>query len=151
MPSPNLRGAGFSEKSLKGVDMRRTIGLVTFLKGSTDPAASTPGCANYDHRYGGCLLGEACKVEQGKRCGCFEQAVLPTANDTGLGEQVYSLYENQTGVKGSLNRAPKRLCPDCGAELKARQRYCDDCTRKRRQKTQRQYQRQYRQKVRGCA
>jgi len=99
MPSPNLRGEGFSEKSSKGVDMRRTIGLVTFLKGNTDPAVGIPGCANYDHHHGGCLVGEACKVEQGKRCGYFERAVLPTANDVGLGERVYSLYEKQTGIK----------------------------------------------------
>lgn len=112
--------------------MRRTTGLVTFLKGTTDPAAGVPGCANYDHRYGGCLFGEACKVEQCKRCGYFEQAVLPTANDVGLGEQVYSLYEKQVDIQGGLERAPKRLCPDCGAELKARQRYCEKCARRRR-------------------
>lgn len=33
-------------------------------------------CANYDHYYGGCLFGDECLVEQGKRCEYFERVVL---------------------------------------------------------------------------
>lgn len=115
---------------------KRTVGLIAFLKGNTDPAVCMPGCANYDHHYGGCLFGDACLVEQGKRCGYFEKAVLPTAKDAGLREHVYSLYQKHTGIEacGELDREPAPRCPDCGAELRPRQRYCDACaTRRRRQ------------------
>jgi hypothetical protein len=133
------------------VRQRRTVGLIAFLKGNTDPAVGMPGCANYDHYYGGCLLQSAegkqssgmhdaekskcpCLVEQKKRCRYFEQSVLPTAADIGLKELVYSLYEKQVGIAGigQLDSGEIRKCPDCGAELKPRQRYCDDCARKRR-------------------
>jgi len=37
-----------------------------------------------------------------------------------------------------------RECPDCGkSKLRKNQRYCDSCTKKRRQKTNREYQRKY--------
>ncbi len=113
---------------------RRSVGLITFLKGNTDPAVGMPGCANYDHYYGGCLFGDECLVEQGKRCGYFERPVLPTCEGIGLTEQVYSLYEKHVGIdgEGGLSRGPVRRCPDCGAELKPRRRYCDDCQRERR-------------------
>ena len=118
---------------------RRTVGLIAFLKGNTDPAVGMPGCANYDHHYGGCLFGDACFVEQGKRCEYFEKAVLPTAADIGLKELVYSLYERQVGIAGigQFDGGNIRRCPDCGAELRRRQRYCDDCKRKRRRKSYR--------------
>jgi uncharacterized OB-fold protein len=47
---------------------------------------------------------------------------------------VYSLYESHCGILGedTLKRGKIRTCPDCGAELKPRRRYCDDCARKRR-------------------
>ena len=114
---------------------RRSIGLIAFLKGNTDVAVGMPGCANYDHYYDECLFADECLVQQGKRCGYFERAVLPTAEDMGLTEQVYSLYEKHVGIDGGLNREPVRRCPDCGAEIKPRKRYCDDCVRKRRRKT----------------
>ena len=79
---------------------KRTVGLIAFLKGNTDPAAGMPGCASYDHHYGGCLFLDGCLVEEGKRCGYFEKAVLPTAADIGLKELVYSLYERQVGIAG---------------------------------------------------
>ena len=49
------------------------------------------------------------------------------------------------GVKISeKDRFLLRECPDCGkAKLKPRQRYCDNCGKKRRQKTNREYQRRY--------
>ncbi len=118
---------------------KRTVGLIAFLKGNTDPAAGMPGCANYDHRYGGCLFNDECRVEQGKRCGYFEKAVLPTAADIGLKEVVYLAYEKQVGIAndGGLEREPVRLCPDCGVELRPRQRYCDTCGKRRRRQSYR--------------
>jgi hypothetical protein len=43
---------------------------------NTDPKAKNPGCANYDHHYGGCLFRDECLVQQGKRCRYFERVVL---------------------------------------------------------------------------
>jgi len=42
-----------------------------------------------------------------------------------------------------------RECPDCGKpKLRLRQRYCDGCTQKRRRKSKREYQRDFRKKHR---
>ena len=119
----------------------KTIGLITFLKGSSNPAERMPGCANYDHHYGGCLFADVCKVQQGQRCGYFEKAVLPTAADIGLKEQVYSLYYKHVGIEqdvykieiGEIRRCPGFNGKTCGAPLLPRRRYCDKCRdRKRR-------------------
>ena len=112
---------------------RKTVGLIAFLKGTSNPADMMPGCANYDGNYGGCLLDETCKVEQGKRCVYFEKAVLPTAKDIGL-QSVYSQYEKSIGIEGALkiSMGQARLCPECGAGLKLRQRFCDSCSKRRR-------------------
>ena len=113
---------------------KRSVGLLAFLRGNTDPAVGMPGCANYDHHYGGCLFAEHCAVEQGQRCGYFERAVLPTASDIGLSAQVYAQYAKQVGLDDTreLGAEPPRPCPDCGGELKPRQRYCDTCSARRR-------------------
>ncbi|MFC1738564.1 hypothetical protein ACFL1G_05895 [Planctomycetota bacterium] len=118
---------------------KRTVGLIAFLKGNTDPAIGMPGCANYDHYYGGCLFADNCSVQDGNRCAYFEKAVLPTAADIGLKELVYSLYAKQVGVEWDceVNGTDIRRCPDCGAELRKRQRYCDDCRDKRRRDSDR--------------
>jgi hypothetical protein len=125
------------------IKRRRTAGLIQFLKGNSDPAVAMPGCANYDHHHGGCLFDDSCSVEQGKRCGYFEKAVLPTAADIGLKEHVYSLYQRHVGIEaeGQLTRDLVRKCPECGAELKPRQRYCDDCARRKRRESYRRSRR----------
>lgn len=129
----------------------KQISLVAFLKGSANPKDSMPGCANYDHHYGGCLFGATCLIEKGKRCGYFEKAVLPTAADIGQTERIYSLYEKQCKVSGLLCRPQQRLCPDCGTGLKPRQKLCDKCKKKHRQKTNRENQRKYYEKQRVSA
>ena len=116
---------------------KKKVGLIAFLKGTSNPEDGMPGCANYDHYYGGCLLWETCKVERGQRCGYFEKAVLPTAADIGLSERMYSLYEKQCSVSGPLERSQTRICPDCGTGLKPRQRYCDNCAKKHRRESYR--------------
>ena len=118
---------------------RRSVGLIAFLKGSTDPADGMPGCANYDHHHGGCLFGETCKVEDGQRCGYFERAVLPTAADVGLNDTAYRQYEAQVGMAGGgvLKRSQIRRCPDCGDEVGPRQRYCEKCSKRRRRESYR--------------
>lgn len=112
----------------------RAIGLIAFLKGSTDPKVGMPGCANYDHHYSGCLYG-GCLVEAGQRCGYFEKAVLPIAGEIGQ-QKIYAAYESLTGAD-PLARSQARLCPDCGASLKPRQRYCDNCSKKHRRNSYR--------------
>ncbi len=119
------------------IKQKRTVGLIAFLRGSTSPENKMPGCCNYDHDSGGCSYKDCCLVEQGQRCGYFEKAVLPTAADIGLGERMYSLYEKQCNVSGTLERSQIRICPDCGTGLKPRQRYCDNCAKKHRRESYR--------------
>lgn len=118
---------------------RKSVGLIAFLKGNTDPAAGMPGCANYDLHYGGCLFEDTCKVQDGKRCSYFERAVLPTAADVGLNDAIYSQYEQQVGIAryGLLKRGQVRRCPDCGDEVGPRQRYCLNCSKRRRRQSYR--------------
>ena len=118
---------------------RRTIGLLAFLRGDRDPSRGIAGCANYGSHYGGCLFNGTCKVEEGKRCGYFEKVVLPTAEDIGLKSCVYSLYQKHAGIEqeNQLDTGSIRKCPDCRAELKKRQRYCDKCTLRHRRETYR--------------
>jgi len=121
--------------------MSKRIGLIAFLKGSSKPAEQMPGCCNYDHDSGGCLDKDCCLVKQGKRCGYFEKVVLPTSVDLGLKELVYSLYQKHVGIAEDdplINTANIRPCPDCGAELRPRHRYCDWCAQKRRLQAYRQ-------------
>lgn len=124
-----------------------SISLLSFIKGFTDPKVGLSGCANYDHHYGGCLYGD-CLVELGKRCKYFERSVLPTANDTGIGEDMYFKYSNAVSVRASdLKKPNARLCPDCGnVRLHRCQRYCDSCTKKRRRVSNRKRQKNYRNK-----
>jgi hypothetical protein len=110
---------------------KKPVRLVAFLKGSTDAKAGTPGCSNFDHRYGGCLFQDVCSVQAGKRCGYFEKAVLPTGSS-----EIFSKYEAHCGLIEPLVRPKVRLC-SCGNVLKSRQRYCEDCRRKRRRATYR--------------
>ena len=135
---------------------RKTVGLIAFLKGSSNPDERMPGCANFDNHYGDCLFETCqgissdnyldeersqckCLVEEGKRCDYFEKAVLPTAADIGLKQQVYSLYAKHVGIDEptQLLAGEIRACSDCGAELKPRQRYCDRCSKRRRRKSYR--------------
>ena len=49
--------------------------------GDADPKARNPGCANFDHYYGGCLFRDECLVLQGERCEYFER-VIPQSGTT---------------------------------------------------------------------
>ncbi len=109
---------------------RQTVGLTVFLKGSTDPKAGMPGCANFDHHYGSCLFG-ACLVELGECCSYFERAVLPTGSS-----DIRRKYEALTGVY--IEGEAVNLCGDCGRTIPPRRRYCDRCVQKRRRATYRQ-------------
>ncbi|MHC4397831.1 MAG: hypothetical protein ACYS1A_19475 [Planctomycetota bacterium] len=136
----------------------KAIGLIRFLKGYTDAAIGMPGCANLDQNGSGCIKengkgckveqgkrenGKGCKVEQGKRCTYFERVVLPTAADTKYREEIYSQYTIKCNKGKPLARLESRPCPDCGAGMKYRKRYCKNCKKKRRQKTNRENQKKY--------
>jgi hypothetical protein len=121
------------------VNQKRNVGLITFLKGSSNPVDKMPGCANFDHHYGECLEAETCSVKDGNRCQYFEAAVLPTAADIGQLERITKLYQKQIGIE--QEHIEIRKCPDCQTELRPRERYCSDCKRKRRLETKRQTKR----------
>lgn len=124
--------------------MMKTAGLIRFLKGTSDPKAGMPGCSNYDFHYGGCLFADTCLVEQGERCSFFEIAVLPLGNDS-----IRQRYEDLTGY--FAEGITVNLCGGCGDRIQPRRRFCDKCSRKRRQKTKRESQRKFRGKQRVSA
>ncbi len=138
-PGPETLGRPEERGMRLMVKRRRTVGLIAFLKGSTDPAVGMPGCADYDHHHGGCLLADTCKVQEGQRCGYFERAVLPTVEAIGLKDVLYSAYEGHVGIAGNglLKRGQIRRCPDCGDEVGPRQRYCSNCSKSRRRQSYR--------------
>ena len=108
----------------------KAVPLKTFLKGTTDPKAGMPGCANYDHHYDSCLFGD-CLVEQGKRCGYFERAVLPTGNSI-----IRQKYEDMTGIY--IQGLKVNLCSGCGIPIAPKAKCCDKCKKKKQQVAYRQ-------------
>ncbi len=100
-------------------------------------------CANFDKHYQLCINGEPCKVSQGERCGYFERAVLGKPDykyrlpDYDY-QKVFAQYAEQT--ESEPLAVEQRRC-DCGNPLRLRQRFCDDCTRKRRKDSNRKYNR----------
>jgi len=118
---------------------RKKIGLMVFLRGTSTPADMMPGCANFDHRYGGCLYADFCLVQDDKRCNYFEQAVLPTAIDLGLLGEITTAYRRHMGLEEK--NLSGRKCPECGAILKPRRRFCDDCRERRNRESKRNWKR----------
>jgi hypothetical protein len=125
-----------SKKNVAKTMTKPTIGLITFLKGSSNPADKMPGCANFDHCNGSCSFSDTCLVLEKKRCRYFEKSILPTAADIGQKERISKLYCKHLGFKPGychIEIRKIRKCPDCGdTELKPRQRYCDNCRNRRR-------------------
>jgi len=111
---------------------KQTIGLMQFLRGSTNVELKMPGCACYYE--GACIFDEPCKVQNGKRCKYFERCVLPTAADMGLNTCVYRKYEKL--MKARLKKKKVRHCV-CGREMQKHRRYCDLCREQRRKKSNR--------------
>ena len=103
-------------------------------------------CANYDKHYQSCLFADSCRVFDGQRCGYFERCVLgPPEYKYKLPgydyAKLFAQYAEQTGAKAQ--KVKVRRC-ECGKSLRPQQRYCDDCTKKRRRKTRRIYQQKFR-------
>lgn len=117
-------------------------------------------CANYDG--GGCRniiilddltnhVGprlERCKLLDGQKCRHFEDCVLHMIDyieDEKRKDKLVAVAEQYFNeAKEPDTSKPQRLCPDCGAVLKPRKRYCADCAEKKRKKTRRLYIRKYR-------
>ena len=105
-------------------------------------------CANYGKSDEACLFGP-CKVTNGQRCDYFEKSVLGPADYRhklpGYDYQkLFAQYAEQT--KAEKQRVNVRRC-ECGTPLRHRQRYCDECTLKRRRKTKRVSQKAWRMAV----
>ena len=109
-------------------------------------------CANYNKHYGQCVYDHPCKVLEGKQCGYFEKAVLgpPEYKHKLPGydyAKLFAQYASQTGA--SSKKVTVRRCPDCQAVLRPRQRYCEDCSKKRLRKNAREHARRERLKNAG--
>mgnify|MGYP005646781095 CR=1 FL=1 len=112
-------------------------------------------CANWSSNLKGCLGGSPCLVLLGKRCGYFERAVLPPegypypnrtfAQNPKAEKQVRQEY----GLVGGRRYDPKARFCKCGNPLAKYRQMCEQCRRKRRQKSKREYQRRWRRKNGG--
>ncbi|MBL7186302.1 MAG: hypothetical protein ISS70_08240 [Phycisphaerae bacterium] len=120
--------------------MKQSKGLTAFVRDE---------CANYSKHDEGCLFDESCKVMDGRRCDYFEKAVLgpPDYKYKLPGydyQKLFAQYAEQT--EAERQQVEVRRC-ECGTPLRHRQRYCDDCTMKRRRKTKRVSQKAWRMAV----
>lgn len=87
-------------------------------------------CANYQSHYDICIINEKpCLLSENKRCPYFEKVIFPIAAQQGVLNKVRIWYE--------MKEKSVRSCPDCGAELAYRKRYCNRCSKKRKRTTQR--------------
>lgn len=86
-----------------------------------------------------------CLLQCRKRCLYFEEAVLPLADNPPSCYQPGELQECRDryyAIVGRPKKAPiSRKCPDCGAVLAKRQRYCDLCSSKRDRARKRKWKR----------
>ncbi len=135
----DVPGRSYFHEIMNGVlTMKQTKGLKVFLRDE---------CANYDKHRESCLVGDSCKVMNGRRCSYFERFVFgppdyPFKIPGYDYAKLFGQYAEQTGA--DAQKVKQRRC-DCGTPLRHRQRHCDDCTVNRRRKTKRESQRQYRQ------
>ena len=100
-------------------------------------------CFNFNRHYQICVDNKPCKVLTGQRCGFFEQVVLGPADykfrlPNYDYQKLFAQYADLTKTETIV--VDQRRCT-CGNPLKLRQRYCDDCARKRRKESNREYNR----------
>ncbi len=85
--------------------------------------------------------GKCLVIEEKKPCVFFRESVLPLAEHYGVYSKILSEY---TKIDESIvKNIHTRFC-DCGEELKKREKCCEKCRTKRRQKTDRENKRKYR-------
>jgi hypothetical protein len=97
-----------------------------------------------------------CLVLEGKPCRYFKECVLGPEDSKYLHllfikgpafeKRIRNRYQK---IDATVAEENARRCPDCGAVLRVRQKYCYRCTKKRRQRTKRKYQQKYRKNNRG--
>ena len=87
-----------------------------------------------------------CRLSLNERCEYFERFVLPLADHPGpkadpklqlRRANARAAYSRQHELQEEAAYAAGRACPDCGAALALRKRYCPTCAAKRRKKTYR--------------
>jgi len=100
--------------------------------------AAPPGKA-VAHPLGKCLIAER------KRCSYFERCILPLA-DWRRPEEKKGAQQGRLKARATYHRLHRisvpeleepRVCPDCGALLAKRARYCEICSKDRRKKNAR--------------
>jgi hypothetical protein len=92
-----------------------------------------------------------CWVTAGESCKYFKDKVLGPEDckyphpcfvkDPAFEARVRRQYSK---IDHTVVEAEVRRCPDCGAPLGPKRRYCEKCSKKRRHKTMREYHRKYR-------
>ena len=98
-----------------------------------------------------------CWIVYGSQCSYFKKAVLGKRNtpyphkcfvdDPDYEKRVWDQY---AAIDLSAQTEEKRrTCPDCGAPLITRQKYCSACSERRRRKASAEYSRKHRRKHRG--
>lgn len=96
-----------------------------------------------------------CRVMQSKPCLYFRKCALGPEDakyphscfvqDPAFEKRVRKQYKKIDHTVAEPDEV--RRCPDCGAGLRPRQKYCDQCRIKRRRKTSREYKRKYRKRA----
>ena len=87
-----------------------------------------------------------CRVKAGERCGYFEKFVLPLADQPGPKDDpkrqlrrasARDAYWRQHQLQEEVAHPAGRACPDCGAALAYRKRFCPICGARRRREAYR--------------
>jgi hypothetical protein len=97
-------------------------------------------CAGIEEHHDKCL------VADGEKCAYFEGSVLQLdalSKDDRYRQQIIEAriaYNGRAEARG-------RPCPDCGTPMRPRQRYCDECRKKRRREAARDGMREKRRGV----
>ena len=107
--------------------VRRDDRLICLMRRRTKPAHSTKPCK--------------CLLAMSRSCSYYERVICKIADqpspkaDPGLQKR----RQKAVAAYRSLHDMDQggRTCPDCGAPVAKRQRYCESCTKKRRRQTYR--------------
>ncbi len=85
--------------------------------------------------------GKCLVIEKKEACKYFKKSVLPLAELQGIYSKILLEYTNID--ESIVKNIRTRFC-ECGEELKPRERFCERCRWKRRQKTNRENLQKYR-------